>query len=66
MITFIVVATVRLIPSFGNIVNALNFMKFNSVSLNNVHETLRKKYSRLKFNKKIYKLNTKKENMTKI
>ncbi|WP_075522620.1 ATP-binding cassette domain-containing protein [Candidatus Pelagibacter communis] len=60
MITFIVVATVRLIPSFGNIVNALNFMKFNSVSLNNVHETLRKKYSRLKFNKKNYKLNTKK------
>ena len=40
LLTFIVVATVRLIPSFGNITSSLNNFKFNSISLNNVYSSL--------------------------
>lgn len=40
ILTFAVVAIVKLIPSFGNIVTSLNNIKFNSVSLENVYSTL--------------------------
>lgn len=40
VLTFIVVATVRLIPSFGNIISSLNNIKFNSISLENVYSSL--------------------------
>ena len=40
ILTFTVVATVKLIPSFGNIISSLNNFKFNSVSLDNVYLTL--------------------------
>lgn len=40
ILTFTVVATVKLIPSFGNIITSLNNFKFNSVSLDNVYLTL--------------------------
>jgi ABC-type bacteriocin/lantibiotic exporter with double-glycine peptidase domain len=40
ILTFAVVATVKLIPSFGNIITSLNNIKFNSVSLENVYSTL--------------------------
>jgi len=47
LLTFIVVATVRLIPSFGNIVTSLNNIKFNTISLNNLYLALSNKRSDL-------------------
>ena len=57
IISFMVVAAVRLIPSFGNIINSINFLKFNQVSVENVYKTLKIKTTKPKKQKGIYKNN---------
>jgi ATP-binding cassette, subfamily B, bacterial PglK len=60
LLTFVVVATVRLIPSFGNIVVSLNLIRFHSVTLDNIYNSLKYK-SYIKKVKKIQK--SKKKNV---
>ena len=55
LLTFVVVATVRLIPSFGNIVVSLNLIRFHSVTLDNIYNSLKYK-SYIQKNKNLQKV----------